>query len=258
MTARILRLPGSHDTPGAPDAPDAGRAGLMAAVQTATALEQIRKADLAREPTWGWDLLAGCLSEVSTVSGGAAVSLAFAVLGDAQQKGETAAWIHAPGGWRTGTRRETSTRRRPGVPVAGRRPGSFFPPDAAASGLDLAALAVVRVGDPADIPRVADQLVRSGGFGAVVLDLGADAELPMPLQSRLVQLARKHDTAVLCLTRKEDDVPSLGSLVALRASARRVRRDAGRLVCEAHVQKDKRRGPGWSAEVVCRGPQGLR
>jgi recombination protein RecA len=52
--------------------------------------------------------------------------------------------------------------------------------------------------------------------------------------------------------------PSLGSLVSWRAVVSRARRAEGEFVCEAHVVKDKRRGPGFHFEEVCRGPAGLR
>ncbi len=82
--------------------------------------------------------------------------------------------------------------------------------------MDLAALVVVRTGDARTAGRAADVLLRSGAFGLVVLDLGTNTALPTPLQGRLVQLALKHDAAVLCLTDKEPDTASLGSLVSLR------------------------------------------
>ena len=67
----------------------------------------------------------------------------------------------------------------------------FYPPDAVHGGIDLAALAVIRVLHAASIPRAGEKLLRSGGFGLVVLDLGT-ADVPMPLQSRLTGLAQHH------------------------------------------------------------------
>ena len=55
-----------------------------------------------------------------------------------------------------------------------------------------------------------------------------------------------------------DRAPSLGSLVSWRAVVSRVRRAEGEFVCEARVVKDKRRGPGFCYQEVCRGPAGLR
>ena len=45
-----------------------------------------------------------------------------------------------------------------------------YPPDLAAHGVDLAALAFVRVASDADRLRAADVLVRSGGFGLVIVE----------------------------------------------------------------------------------------
>ena len=60
----------------------------------------------------------------------------------------------------------------------------FYPPDVAQLGIDLAALVVVRVPKPDAIARPGEKLLRSGGLGLVVLDLGL-ADMPTPLQSRL-------------------------------------------------------------------------
>ena len=100
--------------------------------------------------------------------------------------------------------------------------------------------------------------MRSGAFGLLVLDLGAGASLPLPAQTRLVGLAKQHDTALICITEKEGDRPSLGSLVSLRAHTARTRHERDRFRCEARVLKDKRRGPGWKHTEVCHGPDGLR
>ena len=90
------------------------------------------------------------------------------------------------------------------------------------------------------------------------------------MQMRLLGLAREHESAVLFLTRKRGGDASLGSLVSLRAEARRepvarpvsAGEGAGRagvsaFTCTARVLKDKRGGPGWKHVEVCRGPDGL-
>jgi recombination protein RecA len=71
-------------------------------------------------------------------------------------------------------------------------------------------------------------------------------------------LAKQYDTALICVTEKGSDRPSLGSLVSLRAHAVRTRRREDRFRCEVRVLKDKRRGPGWKHTEVCRAPDGLR
>jgi recombination protein RecA len=121
-------------------------------------------------------------------------------------------------------------------------------------------LVVVRVPRPAEVPRAADQLARSNGFGLLVLDLGdlAPTSLPAPLWSRLGGLASKHGLAIVCLTRTPAQAPSLGALVSLRAQAERVPRKDGSFGCTLRVIKDRRRQPGWTHREDRRGPLGLR
>lgn len=176
--------------------------------------------------------LAGRLTELSGLGSLANLTLACGLVLDAQQEGETAVWI-------TG---EEST---------------FYPPDAAQAGVDLSALVVVRCPRTRDIARVADRLARSGAFGLLVLDMGAKSNIPLPLQSHLAGLARAHDAAVVFLTEKEDDAPSLGSLVSLRMRTENRARGGGLFVCSFEAVKDKRRGPGWRREAMCHGTPGL-
>ena len=182
----------------------------------------------------GWHLytFAGRYSEISSNSAGASLTLVFRLVLEIQRQGEPVAWMmtHA---------------------------SIFFPPDAADAGVDLEALAVIRVADSIAAARTAEHLLRSGGFGLVVLDLGANARLPQHAQSRLAGQARRHDTALLCITEKEYDQPSLGSLVSLRAHTERVTENSNHFRCMVRVIKDKRRGPGWLHVELCRGPDGL-
>jgi REP element-mobilizing transposase RayT len=132
----------------------------------------------------------------------------------------------------------------------------FYPPDAVRLGIDLESLVVVRLAKPDAIARAADKLLRSGGFGLVVLDLGV-TDIPMPLQSRLAGLAHHHHGALICITQKEDNSFSLGSLVSLRVKAERNRRVANEFACSLRVLKDKRLGPTWPHEEVRCGVAGL-
>jgi recombination protein RecA len=183
-------------------------------------------------PLWHLPQLSGRLVELQSSGSTAALTLAFRIVLDAQLQGEPVAWI-------TG------------------RSSLFFPPDVAAGGVDLAALAVVRLPSPDDIVRAADLLARSGAFALLVLDLGHGARVPLPLQTRLLGLARKHDTAVLCLTQARSGTSPLGSLVSLRGETWRRRSAPGAFSCGIDVVKDKRRGL-WKHVEVCRGPAGLR
>ena len=173
------------------------------------------------------------LTEISASVSGAPLTLTFRLVLDAQRRGEPVAWI-------------------------GRKDAPFYPPDAADTGVDLAALAVVWTGNAITAAKAADLLVRSGAFGLVVLDLGAEARLPMHATSRLAMLARQHDAAIVCLTDKDAARASLGPLVSLRAhTASRARGEGGSFRCTASALKDKRGGTTWNIVEVCRGPDGL-
>ncbi len=195
--------------------------------------------------SWCLAALAGRLAELSSREGAAGLTLAFSLVLDAQRAGEPVAWLTAGD-------------------------SAFFPPDAARGGVDLDALVVVRLPAAGQLPRAAEHLARSGAFGLFVLDLGEAARVPVPMQMRLLGLAREHESAVLFLTRKRGGDASLGSLVSLRAEAGQEsaagpapagedapRFGSGAFTCTARVLKDKRGGPGWRHVEVCRGPDGL-
>lgn len=187
----------------------------------------------ASEVPWCLDGLAGRLVELSGDGDSASLTLACGMIHEAQRQGEITAWI--------------TTRDRP-----------FFPPDVAAGGVDLAALPVVRASAEGQLARAADHLARSGAFGLIVVDLGrALTSLTVPMQSRLLGLAQKHQTAILFLTEKRRGAPSLGSLISLRGQTGIRRIGFDRFTCDLVVIKDKRRAPGWTHEEICRGPAGL-
>ena len=193
--------------------------------------------DVEARPRWELAELAGRTVELSTDGAhGCSLTLAMGLVAQAHASGETAAWVWAA-------------------------PGVFFPPDAAAAGADLDALVVVRVPDARAGGRAADKLLRSGGFGLVVLDLGdglaAGRALTPALQGRLQALAERHRCTLMCLTDKKAGAGSLGSSVSLHATSRR-RCDGGVWTCELTVHKDRRRGPGWTHKERLRGPPGLR
>ena len=180
---------------------------------------------------WTLKEVAGRFVEVSSWAASAALTIVFGLVREAQQHKEPVGWV-------------TSIEN------------FFYPPDAAQAGIDLAALAVIRLPGSGHIARAGEKLLRSGGFGVVVLDLG-DGDISMPLQSRLTGLAHHHHTALICLTEKQSAAFSLGSLVSLRAHAVRRRDHTGGFACALKVLKDKRRGPTWTHEVFCSGPAGL-
>ena len=187
--------------------------------------------DIVQPSRWTLPEIAGRLVEISSSGASASLTIVFSLVREAQMRGEPVGWVTSLGSF-------------------------FYPPDAAHGGVDLAALAVVRVLHAASIPHAGEKLLRSGGFGLIVLDLGT-ADIPMPLQSRLTGLAQHHHAALVCLTEKESKTFSLGSLFSLRAHAERQRSSDNRFACRLRVLKDKRRGPTWSHEELCCGPAGL-
>jgi recombination protein RecA len=180
---------------------------------------------------WTLSEVAGRFVEISGFGASAALTIAFTLVGEAQQKGEPVGWV-------------TSME------------SSFYPPDAAQGGIDLSALVVIRLSGHQSIPRAAEKLLRSSAFGLVVLDLRR-GDIPMPLQSRLTGLAHRHHTALICLSEKESAMFSIGSLVSLRGHAQRTRSSGDHFACTLRVLKDKRRGPTWSYEAFYAGPAGL-
>jgi recombination protein RecA len=183
---------------------------------------------------WGLDALRGRLVELSARGATATLTTAIELVLEAQDAAEPVAWVTLGN-------------------------ATFYPPDAADSGVDLAALVVVRVRDAMSAARAVERLLRSGAFGLVVLDFGGGGavELPIAHQGRLVTLAQAHDATVVCITEKSSDVPSLGSLVSLRAEALRLHAREHDYQVTLRVLKDKRRGPGWSRTIKLRGPAGF-
>ena len=182
--------------------------------------------------TWTLDTLRGRLVELSARGASATLTAAIEIVVEAQTQAEPVAWI---------------------APTA----GTFYPPDVADSGVDLAALVVVRVRDAIASARVAERLLRSGAFGLVVMDLG-EAAVPASHQGRLITLAQAHDAAIVCLTEKTAETPSLGSLVSLRAEAMRTRDPGGTFGVAVRVIKDKRTGPGFVRAIAARAPAGFK
>ncbi|MEM7164737.1 MAG: recombinase A [Planctomycetota bacterium] len=181
---------------------------------------------------WGLRALSGRLVELSAQEGSASITMAATLIRQAQLQGEVAVWI-------------------------GLDSSCFFPPDMARCGVDLDHLPVMRLPQTRAIPIAADLLVRCGSFALLVLDLGADVNLPLSTLTRLAGLAKHHDTALVLLTEKPRNAPSLGSLVSVRAEV--VRRDLGngRFACEVRVLKDKSQGLPSKHTELRRGPDGL-
>ena len=178
----------------------------------------------------------GRLIEIASGPAGAQMTTAVACLRQAQAQGETAAWVQRAG-------------------------GSLYPPDLADSGIDLDALLIVNVPLSAGAygsAKAAELLLRSGGFGMVVMDL-----LHVPLQSdtawqgRLLGLAREHHSWLLLLSDGSTHAGSLGPLVSLCLEPQRRRVERGQFSIEHRVRKDKSGLLCALAKEQRRGPWGL-
>jgi len=212
----------------------------------------------------------GRLTEIARLPSGAQLTLAASCVVGAQVRGEPVAWLQPAG-------------------------GSLFPPDLAESGVDLDALLVVHVpaaAGRAGLCKAAELLLRSGSFGLVVIDLvgsagegaGAASELQLQAQSRLLGLAREHDSAVLLLSDSRQPLArqyahpharqhtqhdarqdvqeaslqaSLGPLVGLCIEPHRQRVSRGVFRIEPRARKDKSGSLCALATEPRRGPWGL-
>jgi recombination protein RecA len=205
----------------------------------------------------------GRLVEISGQGDAARLTLAVDIVRQVQAECETAAWVQLAG-------------------------GPLFPPDLHDARVDLDSLVVIHVpasAGPYGVPRAAELLLRSGGFGLVVLDLtepvlpGDDLRRSLPSvemtpagrcppgvsswrrgtgwQGRLLGLAREHQSRVVCITGTPQSGESLGPLVALRVQPVRVRVGGGLFAIKPRVLRNK---PGVDLERAVqsrRGPWGL-
>lgn len=219
--------------------------GEIEGVVRASELERT-EGEERREVEWARSTLEGRLGELSGSGAASPLSWTMRLVRTSQSDGEPVAWVTTGG-------------------------GLFFPPDLRRNGIDLEGLPVVRLEETREAARAADKLLRSGGFGLIVVDLRSGASpaeassgrsssdrIPRALQKRLAQHADDHGAAVLFLTEKRARAPSLGALVSFRAQTERKRKGTDRFECELRTVADNRFGPGWTSREVYRGPPGLR
>lgn len=185
----------------------------------------------------------GRLVELCAAPDAAQTSTAARVLREAQAQGDPVAWV--------------VPRADPSSSAPNRAGAGLYPPDLAAAGLDLDALLVVHVA-PSAIARAAELVLRTGAFGAVVLDLsGEDAPRGNAWQGRLLGLAREHACRVIVLSPNARARASLGPLVSLRFDVRRTRVADGRFRVDAVIVKDKL-GAATEQSAPFAGPVGAR
>ena len=206
-----------------------------------TKLKHLQKAAAipsAYRHRWGMQSLRGRLVEVVGRTDPAQLTAALSLVREVQANREAAAWVTL-------------------------EQSCFYPPDAAENGIDLDTLSVIRLPSFSDIPKAADKLLRSGGFGLVAMDFCAvdnflfkeqKYKLSTSQQSRLMGLARKHDSIALIVTGSNKD--PLAPLASLRGEARRKLHPKGSL--EVLIVKDKRSPSKWTHAEPCRGSAGLR
>jgi len=188
----------------------------------------LRKA--AGGASWRFDNLVGILAEVSEEKQSGAVSFAADIIVEAQTQNEPVAWV-------TGTQ------------------SIFFPPDLRRRGVDLSAIAVIRVNGETNSLMAAEWVVRSGAMGLVIVDLDAHGNITDASLGRLLKLAERNLCAVLFLTRKRGHDPSLGSRISLRGCISRS--GSGPFVIDIRTTKDKRSNSGSRQSRWYHGPSGM-
>ena len=200
----------------------------------------VRAADLVSGPetpsvndqagVWGPAELTGRLCELCAAPRQVHLTLACAIVHEFQCAAETTVWVTT-------------------------RPDTFFPPDLARAGVDLAALPVVQVPDLRAAVTVSERLTRSGAFGLVLIELGASRIIPSAALGRLMVLARQHESSLLFLTTPNTE---LGSLVSMRGwGVRLTTLWNDRFRYRIDVIKDRRQGPGRSLEATYRAPHSV-
>ncbi|MBN2527873.1 MAG: hypothetical protein JXR76_15900 [Deltaproteobacteria bacterium] len=188
---------------------------------------------------WSYAALQGRLVSLLPGAMNAPFTALFQVIWDAQEEGETVAWV-------------------------GGTQSCFYPPDVARLGVDLNAITVIRLSADKDIWFAADTLIRSGAVGMVVIDLASLEERrpsknSLALQHRLSGLARTHNCAVIILPFHQNRHDDNGVLVSLtvKTSKTPLSLPFGAYQLGVTPQKDKTGTSNWKIEEVCDAPDGL-
>ena len=184
-------------------------------------LSQITQRNSSQKSQWNLRELEGRLVEISDPQPVAALSFAFVLIHEIQTKGHCSAWI-------------------------GCADSSFYPPDAAACGIDLRCLPILRMKNHHDACRAAETLLRNGAFQFVVIDLIRAGRIHSATQARLHALVKRYQASVLFMTEKSSVDPSIGPLISLRAHTARTHLEQGKFLCTVHAVRDKRSSSSWS------------
>lgn len=182
--------------------------------------------------------LSGQVVEFSGWENPAGMSLAASLLRECQEQGGIGAWI--------------SSRGDDGGTL-------FFPPDFESGGVDCSSLPVLWAASAPDAFSIAEKLMRSRGFGMLVLDLtGIRRPRPSGGLGRLYRAARDSQCLALCLTRRRPGDASLDPMVFVHAQAAFLAAEEGG-TCDVSltVQKDKHHAPGRTLRRRYGSPAGL-
>jgi len=177
---------------------------------------------------WKYDNLVGILAEISEESPSGSVSFAVEIIAEAQALNEPVAWV-------AGTE------------------SIFFPPDLLERGIDLSALTVVRAGGETESLTAAEWLVRSGAIGLVIVDAEGCWNVTDSSLGRILKVAERNLCAVIFLTRKRREDPSLGSRISLRGCV--MRSDPS--TANIYTIKDKRSNLSSQQNRHYHGPSGM-
>ena len=177
---------------------------------------------------WKYDNLVGILAEISEESPSGSVSFAVEIIAEAQALNEPVAWV-------AGTE------------------SIFFPPDLLERGIDLSALTVVRAGGETESLTAAEWLVRSGAIGLVIVDAEGCWNVTDSSLGRILKVAERNLCAVIFLTRKRREDPSLGSRISLRGCV--MRSDPSTV--NIYTIKDKRSNLSSQQYRHYHGPSGM-
>ncbi len=180
--------------------------------------------------SWRFGNLVGILTEVSEEAPSGAVSFVAEIIAEAQSRNEPVAW------------------------VAGRE-SIFFPPDLHNRGVDLSAVAIIRAGSETDSLTAAEWIVRSGSVGLVIVDMEGHGDVSDASLGRILKLAERNQCAVLFLTRKRRQDPSLGSRVSLRGCV--VKSGDGSFAIDVDTIKDRRSNSHFRQTRRYHGPAGM-
>lgn len=181
---------------------------------------------------WSLDALSGSMIEISGDGASARTTIAAKLTLEAQERRELVAWIVRP---------QTC----------------FFPPDMAAAGIDLEALIVICLEPLAARLKAVEYLLRSKAFGLIVVSMEDKASIPSRAQLRFASCTNASGTVLLFLTAKPSLTGSLGFAISTHGHVARTREQAGAFRCALTIEKDKRRGSGWTHEQPCFSQDGL-